>query len=70
MTKYQSPMSVDVVCADCGRVLRGQPCLMPHRYLVRDHYVERSAPRTTRCTGSRRLDHMPASEFFDDRAHA
>jgi len=59
MTVYQSPMSIDVKCASCGRVLRGQPCLMPGRYLVRPHYTEPRAPRRTDCPGSRRLDHTP-----------
>jgi len=61
MTHRPSPISRPVICCACGRVLRGQPCLMPGRYLLREHYVDQRADRRP-CPGARRLDHQPADE--------
>lgn len=60
MTRYQSPMSVWVICSDCGRHLRGQPANHKGWYLVRPHFVSLRSARDVRrdCPGSRRLDHM------------
>lgn len=62
MTRYESPISKWVICSGCGRRLRGQPTLVGG-YLLRRHYVERTAPRVTECPGSRRYDHERADQL-------